>query len=68
MARVKRSRDLQSIEARRELKIRREPYFMVIEKGLALGYRRSRAGWRVVRPPIRSYDRSERGEPIGDCG
>jgi integrase len=51
MARVKRSNDLGSVEARRGLKIRPEPYFLVIEKGLALGYRKSSAGgsWSVRR-------------------
>lgn len=50
MARVKRSTELGSIDARRKLKIRREPYFMGIEPGLALGYRRSQmAGAWVAR-------------------
>jgi integrase len=53
MARVKRSDRLRSIEARRELPIRREPYFMVIEKGLALGYRRSNSAGAWL---VRRYD------------
>lgn len=53
MARIKRSNDLGSIEARRKLKIRSEPYFHVIEKGLALGYRKSSSGGAWI---ARHYD------------
>jgi integrase len=53
MARVRRSNDLGSIEARRRLKARSEPYFHVIEKGLALGYRKSKAGGSWI---VRRYD------------
>lgn len=53
MARVRRSNDLGSIEARRRSKIRSEPYFLVIEKGLALGYRKSSAGGTWI---VRRYD------------
>lgn len=53
MTRVRRSNDLGSIEARRRLKARPEPYFLVIEKGLALGYRKSSVGGAWV---VRRYD------------
>ncbi len=53
VARVKRSNELASIESRRRLRIRPEPYFFVIEKGLALGYRRSSQGGAWI---VRRYD------------
>ena len=37
MARIRRSGDLGSRDAREGLRGRREPYFMVIERGLSLG-------------------------------
>jgi len=57
MARVKRSSDLGSIEARRKLKVRSEPYFMVVERGLALGYRKTVDGGAWV---ARRYDSATR--------
>jgi integrase len=44
MARIRRSDDLGSREARRGLKMRSEPYWHRIEPGLFLGYRKSREG------------------------
>src|SRR5690349_3589093 len=51
MARVRRNTDLGSREARRRLKTRAEPYWLVIERGLSIGYRRSAEGgaWLVRR-------------------
>jgi integrase len=51
MARVRRSTDLGSRESRRDLRARPEPYFMVLERGMSLGYRRSKEGgsWVVRR-------------------
>jgi integrase len=51
MARVRRNTDLGSREARRRLKARAEPYWLVIERGLSLGYRKSNEGgaWVVRR-------------------
>jgi len=53
MARVKASADIGSREARRRLKARREPYFHVIERGLSLGYRKTKEGGAWV---VRRYD------------
>ncbi len=44
MARIRRSAELGSPEARRTLRARPEPYWMQIDRGLALGYRKSREG------------------------
>lgn len=44
MARIRRSDDLGSREARRSLKVRTEPYWHRIEPGLFLGYRKSKGG------------------------
>jgi integrase len=57
MARVRRHADLGSREARRRLKTRAEPYWLVIERGLSLGYRKSDEGgsWAV-----RRYDSARR--------
>lgn len=51
MARIRRNANLSTREARRELQARPEPYFMVLEPGLLLGYRKSREGgkWLVSR-------------------
>ena len=51
MARVRRHADLGTREARRRLKARAEPYWLVIERGLSLGYRKSPEGgaWIVRR-------------------
>jgi integrase len=57
MSRVKRNAELGSIEARRKLKVRREPYFMSIEPGLALGYRRSQTAGTWI---ARRYDPATR--------
>lgn len=53
MSRVKASADLGSREARRRLKARSEPYWQVIERGLSLGYRKSREGGAWI---VRRYD------------
>lgn len=51
MARIRRHADLGTREARRRLRARKEPYWLVIEKGLSLGYRKSSEGgtWAVRR-------------------
>ena len=46
MARIRRNANLSTREARRELAPRPEPYFMVLEPGLMLGYRKTREGGR----------------------
>jgi len=53
MPRIRRSGDLGSRDAREGLRGRREPYFMVIERGLSLGYRKTAEGGSWL---IRSYD------------
>ncbi len=53
MARIRRSGDLGSRDAREGLRTRSEPYFMVIERGLSLGYRKSREGGTWL---VRRYD------------
>lgn len=53
MARIRRSGDLGSREARGGLRSRREPYFMVIERGLSLGYRKTAEGGSWL---VRRYD------------
>jgi integrase len=57
MARVRRSAEIGSREARRRLKARKEPYWQVIERGLSLGYRKSSEGGTWV---VRRYDRDRR--------
>lgn len=57
MARVRRSGDLGSREARKRLKVRAEPYWLVIERGLSLGYRKSGEGGAWV---VRRYDATHR--------
>jgi integrase len=57
MARVRRSSDLGSKDARRRLKARQEPYFHMIERGLALGYRKSSEGGSWI---VRRYDPTRR--------
>lgn len=50
MARTKESTNLGSRSARERLKIRREPYWLVLEKGRAIGYRKgSTAGTWIAR-------------------
>lgn len=51
MARIRRNTNLSTREGRRDLPVRSEPYFMVLEPGLLLGYRKTReAGrWLVSR-------------------
>lgn len=53
MARVRTNADIGSRDARRRLRIRREPHFFVIERGLSLGYRKSQEGGTWV---ARRYD------------
>lgn len=53
MARIRRSGDLGSRDAREGLRGRREPYFMVIERGLSLGYRKTAEGGSWL---VRRYD------------
>jgi integrase len=57
MARVRRHADLGSREARRRLKARAEPYWLVLERGLSLGYRKSAEGGTWV---VRRYDPTRR--------
>ena len=53
MARIRRSGDLGSRDSRERLQARPEPYFLVIERGLSLGYRKSREGGTWL---VRRYD------------
>ena len=53
MARIRRSGDLGSRDAREGLRGRREPYFMVLERGLSLGYRKTSEGGSWL---VRRYD------------
>jgi integrase len=53
MARVRQSADLRSRDSRKRLKVRSEPYWFVIERGLSLGYRKTREGGAWV---VRRYD------------
>jgi integrase len=53
MARIRRSGDLGSRDAREGLRARSEPYFLVVERGLSLGYRKSREGGSWL---VRRYD------------
>jgi integrase len=53
MARIRRSGDLGSRDAREGLRGRREPHFMVIERGLSLGYRKTAEGGSWL---VRRYD------------
>jgi integrase len=57
MARVRQSADLRSRDARKRLKVRSEPYWFVIERGLSLGYRKTCEGGAWI---IRRYDPSRR--------
>ncbi len=65
MARIRRSGDLGSRDAREGLRGRREPYFMVIERGLSLGYRKTAEGgsWLVRRyePALRRHSEARLG-------
>lgn len=65
MARIRRSGDLGSRDAREALRARPEPYFMVIERGLSLGYRKSAEGgsWLVRRyePALRRHSEARIG-------
>ena len=74
MARIRRNANLNSREARRDLAARPEPYFMPLERGLLLGYRRSREGgaWLISRlinlPPDAKHARpwhTRREKPLG---
>lgn len=53
MARVKQSADLRSRDSRKRQKARSEPYWFGIERGLSLGYRKTREGGAWI---IRRYD------------
>jgi integrase len=59
MARIRRSADLGTIEARRRLRAFPEPYWLLIERGLSIGYRKSAEGgaWvsRVYNPQRRRH-------------
>ena len=57
MARVRRHADLGSREARRRLPARSEPYWLVIDRGLSLGYRKSTEGGAWI---VRRYDAGRR--------
>jgi integrase len=57
MARVRRHAELGSREARRRLLVRSEPYWLVIDRGLSLGYRKSTEGGAWV---VRRYDGGRR--------
>jgi integrase len=51
MARVRQSADLRSRDSRKRLKARSEPYWFIVERGLSLGYRKTREGgaWIIRR-------------------
>ena len=53
MARIRRSTELGSRDAREGLKARSEPYWKLIERGLSLGYRKTREGGAWI---VRRYD------------
>ena len=55
MARIRKSRSLDSREARAALPARQEPYWHRIEQGLFIGYRKSAAGGRWL---VRRYRRT----------
>lgn len=57
MARVRRNTNLGSREARRRLMARAEPYWLVIERGLSLGYRKTIEGGAWL---VRRYDGARR--------
>jgi len=65
MARVRRHADLGSREARRRLKVRAEPYWLVIERGMSLGYRKSAEGGAWI---VRRYDTARRRHMEGRLG
>src|SRR5476651_792057 len=57
MARIRRGAEFGTREARRRLRARPEPYWMPIDRGLSLGYRKSAEGgaW-VMRRYLASVD------------
>ena len=57
MARLRRVARLETREARTRLKSRRDPYWKQLEPGLALGYRKNKAGgaWIIRKFADRSY-------------
>jgi len=57
MARVRRSTNFGSRDGRRSLKARTEPYWLVLDRGLSLGYRKSGEGGTWV---ARRYDAARR--------
>jgi len=57
MARIRRGAELGTREARRRLRARSEPYWMPIDRGLSLGYRKSTEGGAWV---MRRYDAARR--------
>jgi integrase len=65
MARVRRHADLGSREARRRLRARAEPYWLVIERGMSLGYRKSAEGGAWI---VRRYDIRRRRHVEGRIG
>ena len=65
MARVRRHADLGTREARRRLRVRAEPYWLVIERGLSLGYRKSAEGGAWI---VRRYDAGRRRHMEGRLG
>jgi integrase len=65
MARVRQHANLGSREARRRLKVRAEPYWLVIERGLSLGYRKSAEGGAWI---VRRYEAGRRRHLEGRLG
>lgn len=57
MARIRRGAEFGTREARRRLRVRPEPYWMPIDRGLSLGYRKSTEGGTWV---MRRYDTGRR--------
>jgi integrase len=74
MARVRRHADFDTREARRGLRARGEPYWMVIESGLSLGYRKTAEGgaWivkrNIVMPPDAEHPKPWRRRPERPLG
>jgi integrase len=65
MARIKPSPGIGTREKRRDLKASREPYWQVIERGLSLGYRKTKEGGAWT---WRQYDAKRRKHAEGRLG
>src|ERR1700686_3816151 len=65
MARIRRGAEFGTREARRRLRARPEPYWMPIDRGLSLGYRKSAEGGAWV---MRRYDAERREQKEARIG